>query len=508
MIIAELFALIGLKTDKGSFNQAEDLIKRVKQFLVGLVAFETVKWFKGLIDDTAELAGHLVELSQKTGVAINTLQQLEFAGKLSGAGAETLSTGLKFLARNAEAAATGGKTQAEAFRKAGVAVKDSAGNIKGADVLLMELADSFAAMPDGVKKSALAMDLFGRSGVELIPLLDEGRAGIAKLRQEFIELGGGLADKDAKALESWGDQVDKAKEAVKGLRNAMVVALLPNLSAATDGVIEWIKANQELLQQKIKEWAERVSNLIRDAWPTVIKIVKDLWMALKILAEIFRQVWNAAAPIVGIISDIAGAIAKFLGFSDDSTEKIDTLTKVFVGLGLAAAGAALATVIGWIAAAAPIIAFAAAVAGAYVALLKLVDLVDWFDKNVVASDLDQAKRAQQIMKDRKVSFEEANKIAAAEPRIKRTPLVGSMIDQAQQTQTLAKQRHISFEEADKIVRMGPGPTSAPGARVLAPQLKASITVNAAPAGSDEDTAKLIVDKMDDWWKGVLRTVPQ
>lgn len=65
-------------------------------------------------------------------------------------------------------AAGGSKEQIEVFSRLGVSVTDAAGQLRPTEDVLLDLADAFAAMPDGAEKSALAVKLFGKSGVELI----------------------------------------------------------------------------------------------------------------------------------------------------------------------------------------------------------------------------------------------------------------------------------------------------------------------------------------------------
>ena len=51
------------------------------------------------------------------------------------------------------------------------------------------IADKLGAVDDASTKAAIAQDIFGRSGAELIPLMNEGAEGMAALRQEARDLG-------------------------------------------------------------------------------------------------------------------------------------------------------------------------------------------------------------------------------------------------------------------------------------------------------------------------------
>ena len=65
-----------------------------------------------------------------------------------------------------------------AFKALGIDVRDASGNIRDTNAVFLDIADRFGRMQDGATKSALAMQVFGKSGAELIPLLNSGRDGL------------------------------------------------------------------------------------------------------------------------------------------------------------------------------------------------------------------------------------------------------------------------------------------------------------------------------------------
>jgi hypothetical protein len=134
-------------------------------------------------------------------------------------------------------AAGGSKEQVESFSRLGVAVKDAAGQLRPTEEVLLDLADAFAAMPDGAEKSALAVKLFGKSGVELIPFLNQGRAGIEQLKQKFKELGLEISGDTARAAEKFNDTLDTVKQALQGIAMKVAEAALPALQRLADALV-------------------------------------------------------------------------------------------------------------------------------------------------------------------------------------------------------------------------------------------------------------------------------
>lgn len=341
--IADLFAKLSIRPDKKSFAIADKLMGSVKTALAGFLAYKTVTFFEGMIADTAELGSKFVDLSQQVGVPIEPLQQLGYAAQLSGSSLDGMAVGLKKLSLNIYGATKGGEAQIETFRALGVAYKDAAGHARPTEDVLSDLADHFKSMPDGTEKTALAMKALGKSGAELIPLLNEGGDGIAKLRQEFVDLGGQIDEETAKSLEEFGDQTDKVKTALIGVRNDAVKAILPELKKMATTLIAWIKANRTLIKQKLAA------------------VMHGIVFALKALGRIIGTV----VRVVSWFHDHLGLLAVILG----------SVAAAFVILQAAAIGAAIASAAAWVLAALPLVLIAALI-GALILIVE--DLWTWF----------------------------------------------------------------------------------------------------------------------------------
>lgn len=184
-----------------------------------------------------DTADNLAKLSQKTGISVESLSLLKPIAEQSGVSLEGLAKGMQKLATAMVEAASGSKEQVETFSRLGVSVKDAAGQLRPTEEVLLDLADAFAAMPDGAEKSALAVKLFGKSGVELIPFLNQGRAGIEQLKQKFKELGLEISGDTARAAEKFNDTLDTVKQALSGIAMRIAEAALPALQRLADALV-------------------------------------------------------------------------------------------------------------------------------------------------------------------------------------------------------------------------------------------------------------------------------
>ncbi len=176
---------------------------------------------------TIDAADAFGKLSTRTGIAANALQGYVNAGKLADVSQKQLEVGLKTFARTSFEASQGIKTYAEAYDLLGVRVRASDGNLKASDVLLGELADKFKELPDGPQKAALAMRIFGKSGADMITLLNGGSEALSEFSYD-------LSDEFAPRAELFNDTVTKIGFKFEELSLQLFDKLLPALQVLTE----------------------------------------------------------------------------------------------------------------------------------------------------------------------------------------------------------------------------------------------------------------------------------
>lgn len=177
-------------------------------------------------------ADALSKASQKVGVTTEALSRLEWAAKLSDVSLETLAGGLGKLSKSMADVATGSKgPAATAFAALGISVTDAAGKLRDADDVFIDIADRFGRMEDGSTKTALAMGVFGRSGAELIPMLNSGRAGLQAMADESDRLGLTLTQGTGRAAEEFNDTLTRIGAVLQGVTNKVMQAALPALQS-------------------------------------------------------------------------------------------------------------------------------------------------------------------------------------------------------------------------------------------------------------------------------------
>jgi hypothetical protein len=184
-----------------------------------------------------ELLDQLDKLSEKTGISVENLSALRFAGELAATPMEALGAGLGRLAKTMAAAAGGNKEAAATFEALGIEVVDATGKLRGGDEVFAEIAQRFAGYEDSAAKAALAQRLFGKSGAELIPLLNAGAAGLASTADEAKKLGA-IYDKEvSRAAVELNDNLTRLKLASEGTAIAISGPLVKALADFTGEVV-------------------------------------------------------------------------------------------------------------------------------------------------------------------------------------------------------------------------------------------------------------------------------
>lgn len=229
-----------IKRNEKFDKSASSMAKNIAVGLAAAAASAAVA-FGAMAKSAVDNADKLDKVSQQTGIAVESLSQLQYAAEISNLSFEDLTKATAKFSKTAADAARGSDTASKAFDTLGIRVTKADGTLKGTEELLLEVADKFSKMEDGAAKAAIAQDLFSKSGARLIPFLNEGRAGIEKLKKEADAFGLTVSTKSAKAADRFNDNLDRLKAAGKGVANQMAQEMLPVFLAMTE---RFVKAAQ------------------------------------------------------------------------------------------------------------------------------------------------------------------------------------------------------------------------------------------------------------------------
>ena len=361
------------------FSALSGPLRSVKTAMIGSVA-GAIPALMLIAKNTADAGNNIDKMSQKLGLSAKIMSGWVHAANMSCVSTETFGTNLLKLNRQISAAATGNKSAQLAFRRAGVNIRDSAGKLKKADQVMLEMSDTFKKMPEGIYKSDLAMAVFGKSGADMIPLLQGGSESIKKLISQADELGTTFTDADAAASAEFCDNLDLLKKSIVGVKNTIGKQLIPIISPLLKSFAQWISANRQLISTKLTDWL----NKIKKNLPEIKKFLTDAFNGIRSFASGVDTAVSALGGWQPVLKNTAKIIAtiqaikfsKWIYATAKSAivlgKSIKTLIPVVIKFGIAL----LANPIGMV-----IAAIAALVAAGYL-LYKNWDKITKFIKNM------------------------------------------------------------------------------------------------------------------------------
>lgn len=241
----------GIEKQVGTMNASLSRMEGVaKSAFAGLAASLSVGAFAGFIKSAINAADEIGKMSQKVGVAVGDLSKLSYAAGLSDVSNEQLSVGLKQLSKNLIEATSGSKEQSAAFRALGVETQNTDGTMRKTIDVFRDISDKFAGMEDGSTKTAIAMKLFGKSGADLIPLLNSGAEGLQTMAIEAEKLGVVITEKTAKAAEEFNDNLTRLTAQSKGLGIEIANLALGPMNNLANKLVQ-ISLNSETATEKL-----------------------------------------------------------------------------------------------------------------------------------------------------------------------------------------------------------------------------------------------------------------
>ena len=269
---------------KASMQQVATVAKTAFAVAVGAASVSALRDF---IDRTIEATAALQQLSEQTGASTTALSGLAPVATISGTAMETIGTNLSKLSKALAGVDDEGADASKALQFLGVTAKDSGGNLRDPAEVLNDVALKLAEFEDGAGKTALAMDLFGKSGASMLPFLKD----LAENQNLNIRL-------TAQQIE----EADKASKAMARMRaesgfvsQTLVTSAIPALSVlseelkkillGTDNAVTGISRLRD--DGTLAKWAESSAYAIA----VLVDSLRAIFQGIKSIVGSFQAVW-------------------------------------------------------------------------------------------------------------------------------------------------------------------------------------------------------------------------
>ena len=354
----------------------------------------------GMATKAAETTDRIDKLSQKVGISRESFQEYEYILSQNGTSIEVMTKGMTTLVDRMQEATDGTGTGAEAFEQLGLSATNLNGELKTQEEMFEEAAKALMEMPESAEKSALAYDIFGKAGQELMPMLNGSAEGFDDLKQSAHDMGLVLSDEAIDSGAKFTDTMDNVKRSLEGIVAKIGTAVMPIIQQALEWVTDHMPEIQAVMQEVFKyigifvteavdvfkeyllpvfvsiyEWVQtnwpQIKEIIKKAfetiqyvWDTVLKptldrlwdifkdifeMISDNWPAIQKLFETvfdaIKIVWeNVLAPVLDVLLTVIETIVDFI--SDHFPEILEIVESVFEGVGNAVS--AVTETFGWL----------------------------------------------------------------------------------------------------------------------------------------------------------------
>lgn len=248
--IASLNVLLGLDTARfasggkkatttlsrieARLNTFSNLARGAMGLLAGGMIFDSFRKSMESIDATGKMADRL-------GTTTEALIGLQHAGDIAGLGAQTVSKGMEMMTRNLGNAVVKGDETSKVLAQFGL----DAGKLAAMkpDQAFMEIADAISQIQNPAQQAALAVAVFGRSGMDLLNVLSIGRGGLEAMRADVEALGSSFSRLDAANVEKANDAIGRMVKALGALKITAAKQLAPYLT----GLADFITKNKDAI---------------------------------------------------------------------------------------------------------------------------------------------------------------------------------------------------------------------------------------------------------------------
>lgn len=245
----------------------------------------------GMATKAAGTTDRIDKLSQKIGISRQGFQEWEFILSQSGTDIEKLQMGMKTLVAQVDQADKGVGKGADNFARLGISVRDTTGKLKDQETLFNEVMVALQNMEDGTEKARLANELLGRSGSELMPLLNGAAGSIDAMKQQAQELGLVISDEAVDAGVAFTDTMDQMKRSLGAVFTQIGAAVIP-------------------IFQKMADW-------ILDHMPQIQAVFKTVFGVIEFL-------------VTGFIDGIQLIISWVTQWVNDNQEKVNQIKELFL----------------------------------------------------------------------------------------------------------------------------------------------------------------------------------
>lgn len=278
---------------------------------------------KGIVDvgkklselsiDAAARADEIMTESTISGISTDTYQELKYASELVDTSVETIQGSLVKVTKSMASAQGGSKGMIENFKKLGVSVTDSAGNLRDSEDVFADVITALGGIDNEAEADALAMSVLGKSAGDLKPLIEAGGDALNQLRQEAHDVGYVM---DSETLEGFGafdDNIQKLKNGAEAAQNAIGGMMLPALTDLSGEGVDLLGQFTNALNEANETgdydtFAEKLSGMVTQAMDSITQNIGPIIQTITTVINTVIQAVSQPSVLSGLVGMVTSII--------------------------------------------------------------------------------------------------------------------------------------------------------------------------------------------------------
>ncbi|NMC84288.1 MAG: hypothetical protein GYA58_03280 [Anaerolineaceae bacterium] len=288
-----------------------------------------------LVFDTASASAELVDLSAKTGISTERLQELSYVGDQVGTSSDTMTSSLARLIRSMgdaqeqtndynESLAKAGETgtdielgpAAAAFKDLGLSATDANGKLRDSEEVFYDIVNALGDISNETERDRLALEIFGRSAMELNPLIKAGSDEIERLSEEAHAVGAVMSEETVAAMEAFDDQLSSIKAGLKGTLGELAGAFLPGFSGLASQVQGYMKELANVVSSAngdLGQMAKGVGGLVGKIATDLAQSAPEMLQAgLAVVQGIVQAIVDSLPALIPAVVAMVTSLVEFI----------------------------------------------------------------------------------------------------------------------------------------------------------------------------------------------------
>lgn len=295
-----------------------------------------------------ETGDELVVFADKTGLAVEAIQEWRYAAEQSDTAASAFNSGFLNFSKVMALARTGTGKLASTLKNVAPDLLKQLKTTKSSEEAFQLYASAIEGVSDPGRRAALAAAAFGGASKEMLPMLTAGTKRLKELREEKRK-DGVMSTEGATKAGELDERMGRLNNRWTAFKLRVGEAIAGALTPLLERLGRWYDANQKIIDQRVQDAIATISDAIASIdWDKVAAALGRVWDAMKSVAGAIASAVEsvgglknaflimAGVAVIGPLTGLLGLLRSIGGAALGAAQGVSAA----LGAGSGAAGAA------------------------------------------------------------------------------------------------------------------------------------------------------------------------